>query len=77
MYRILKPKGTLGLIWNARDFNNLAWMNEIENLVDSFLDDSNPQYKKMEWKKIFLQKNLLLLYQKNPGYNWKKKSSIF
>lgn len=39
-------------------------MNEIENLMDSFLDNSTPQYKQMQWQKAFLQQELFTLKAK-------------
>lgn len=49
--RVLKPGGTLALIWNARD-ERLAWVRAITALLERYEGDT-PRYTKGTWKKAF------------------------
>ena len=56
IHRILKPKGKLGLIWNARD-ESLAWVAELTKIIDPH-EGGAPRYKSQNWKKAFAEPNL-------------------
>lgn len=51
IYRVLKPKGKLGLIWNARD-ESVDWVSQLTNIIDPY-EGGAPRYKKMKWKEAF------------------------
>lgn len=51
IYRVLKPKGRLGLIWNARD-ESKTWVAEMTRIIDPH-EGGAPRYKSMNWKQAF------------------------
>ena len=51
MRRVLKPAGSLGLIWNVRD-QSVGWVAELTRIMAPFEGDA-PRYDNGEWKKAF------------------------
>lgn len=51
IHRVLKPKGKLGLIWNARD-ESMKWVSQMTRIIDPH-EGGAPRYKSMNWKKAF------------------------
>lgn len=51
IYRVLKPKGRLGLIWNARD-ESKNWVAEMTRIIVPH-EGGAPRYKSMNWKQTF------------------------
>ena len=49
--RVLKPGGTLGLIWNNRDFS-VPWVAAIEAVTEPYADDT-PSQKSGDWRRLF------------------------
>lgn len=49
--RVLRPGGTLALIWNARD-ERLAWVRAITALLERYEGDT-PRYAKGTWRRAF------------------------
>ena len=49
--RVLKPGGTLGLIWNNRDFS-VPWVAAIEAITEPYLGDT-PSQKSGDWYRLF------------------------
>ncbi len=51
IHRVLKPKGKIGLIWNARD-ESVDWVSKLTDIIDPH-EKGAPRYKSGEWKKSF------------------------
>jgi SAM-dependent methyltransferase len=51
MRRVLKPGGTLGLIWNVRD-QRVRWVRELTDLMAPYEGDA-PRYDAGEWRAVF------------------------
>lgn len=51
IYRVLKSKGKIGLIWNARD-ESVDWVAALTKIIDPY-EGGAPRYKTMNWKKAF------------------------
>jgi SAM-dependent methyltransferase len=49
--RVLKPGGTLGLIWNVRD-EAVEWVAALTRIMAPYEGDA-PRYYKNEWRRIF------------------------
>jgi SAM-dependent methyltransferase len=49
--RVLKPGGTLGLIWNVRD-NEMPWIRRLSEITDRYQDDA-PRQKSQAWRGVF------------------------
>lgn len=49
--RVLKPGGTLGLVWNVRD-ESVDWVAKITQLITPYEGDA-PRFYKGDWKKPF------------------------
>jgi SAM-dependent methyltransferase len=56
IYRILRPHGKLGLIWNVRD-ERLDWISQLTRIIDAH-ERGAPRYKTGEWKKAFMATKL-------------------
>jgi len=52
IYRVLRPKGFLVLIWNARD-ESVDWVSQLTNIIDPH-EGNAPRYKTGKWKEAFL-----------------------
>lgn len=53
IHRVLKPNGSLVLIWNKQDENNQAWLQPIREYVNSFQTPNVPRYVTLQWKEAF------------------------
>jgi SAM-dependent methyltransferase len=49
--RVLRPGGTLGLIWNVRD-NEVPWVRRLSEITDRYQDDA-PRQKSQAWRGVF------------------------
>ncbi|KAF2757261.1 S-adenosyl-L-methionine-dependent methyltransferase [Pseudovirgaria hyperparasitica] len=66
IWRVLKPGGTLGMIWNIDDYNQTRryhvqteWEGKLRDLTWTF-DDATPRFRHEKWQKVFdSQLNLL------------------
>ena len=56
IHRVLKPGGTLGLIWNVRD-ESIEWVAELTRIIDVY-EQGAPRYKTFEWKRAFRDSRL-------------------
>ncbi|CAD6586148.1 MAG: hypothetical protein CYPHOPRED_003429 [Cyphobasidiales sp. Tagirdzhanova-0007] len=50
--RILKPEGTLGLIWNLEDRNAAGWISQIRGAYEKY-EQNTPQFRNYWWKAMF------------------------
>ena len=54
--RVLKPGGTLGLVWNTRD-TNTPWVQDLEDIIAPFYDNDQisavPRQQSGDWKSVF------------------------
>jgi SAM-dependent methyltransferase len=50
-YRVLKPGGYLGLVWNVRD-EDAQWVKELTHIMDPYEGDA-PRYRSGDWKQHF------------------------
>ncbi|KAJ3225719.1 hypothetical protein HK099_006332 [Clydaea vesicula] len=71
IYRILKKKGILILIWNLEN-NATKWVKEIRELYEKFESDT-PQYRLGQWKNVFNNEGVKLKFS-NP---YREKSFSF
>jgi SAM-dependent methyltransferase len=51
IYRVLKSRGRLGLIWNLRD-ESVEWVSKLTSITDPY-EKGAPRYKSGEWKAAF------------------------
>ena len=51
IHRVLKPGGTLGLIWNVRD-ESVEWVADLTRIIDPYAGDT-PRYRTGRWKEPF------------------------
>jgi len=51
IHRVLKPGGTLGLIWNVRD-QSVEWVARLTRIMEPFEGDA-PRYDHGEWRRVF------------------------
>lgn len=49
--RVLRPGGTLGLVWNVRD-ESVPWVAALTRIVDAYEDDT-PRYRTQNWRAVF------------------------
>lgn len=59
IHRVLKPKATLGLIWNQRD-ERVDWVKALADYIAQYEADT-PRYHNQTWKKVFEQEALFHL----------------
>jgi ubiquinone/menaquinone biosynthesis C-methylase UbiE len=57
IHRVLKPGGSLGLIWNIDGVFTSSWGQQIDAWLDE-LEGDTPQYKTGKWKEAFQRTNL-------------------
>jgi SAM-dependent methyltransferase len=50
-HRVLRPGGTLGLIWNVRDIE-VPWVRRLSEITDRYQDDA-PRQKSQAWRGVF------------------------
>lgn len=51
IYRVLKPGGKIGLLWNARD-ESAPWVAQLTKIIDPY-ERGAPRYKSGKWRKAF------------------------
>jgi len=78
IHRVLKPAGTLGLIWNVEDYNSrydwkpsTVWEGTMKNITWS-LDDNKPRFRHDAWKDVFearLKSTPLTIFAANPLFS--------
>ena len=51
IHRVLKPEGTLGLIWNVRD-PSVDWVRKLTDIMAAYEGDA-PRYDHGEWRTVF------------------------
>lgn len=56
IYRILKPHGPLGLIWNQRD-TEVPWVKALADTIAPYENDT-PRFHSAEWQKVFKHQHL-------------------
>ncbi|MCC7460200.1 MAG: methyltransferase domain-containing protein [Proteobacteria bacterium] len=56
IYRVLKPKGNLALVWNVQD-RSYDWVDKLGQIVDVH-EKGIPQYRTSQWKSHFTGINL-------------------
>ncbi len=57
MHRVLRPGGTVGLLWNARD-ESVDWVHRATEILDRY-EDRAPRYRHGEWRHA---------WDKTPGF---------
>jgi ubiquinone/menaquinone biosynthesis C-methylase UbiE len=50
--RVLKPGGTLVLVWNMEDRDAAAWLGELRDVYEQY-DIGVPQYRKGTWREVW------------------------
>ena len=53
IHRVLKPNGTLVLIWNKQDQTKYPWLSPLAEYVNSFQTQNTPRYITMQWREAF------------------------
>lgn len=56
IHRLLKPNGSLGLVWNQRD-ESVDWVKALADFIQQFESDT-PRFHSQEWQNVFEQQNL-------------------
>jgi ubiquinone/menaquinone biosynthesis C-methylase UbiE len=51
IHRVLKPGGSLGLVWNVRD-ENVPWVAALSRIMKPFEGDA-PRYHSQQWRRVF------------------------
>lgn len=59
VYHVLKPQGSLGLIWNQRDIS-VDWVKAISDLITP-LEGDTPRFYRGTWQQTFEQQTLFQL----------------
>ncbi len=52
IHRILKSHGGLALLWNNKDWQQTAWLGEIERLIVKYNPKYDPNYRTKRWDEI-------------------------
>ena len=52
IHRVLRPEGTLGLIWNVRDEAS-DWSERLTDIFDRLAGEGTPRYRDMRWREAF------------------------
>jgi SAM-dependent methyltransferase len=51
MHRVLRPGGTVGLLWNARD-ESVDWVHRATEILDRY-EDRTPRYRRGAWRQAW------------------------
>jgi SAM-dependent methyltransferase len=51
MHRVLRPRGTVGLLWNVRD-ESVDWVHRATEILDRY-DDRAPRYRRGAWREVW------------------------
>jgi SAM-dependent methyltransferase len=65
--RVLRPGGTLGLIWNVRD-NDVPWVRRLSEITDRYQDDA-PRQKSQAWRAVFPAPGFTPLHESTMRYD--------
>ena len=65
--RILRPGGTLGLIWNVRDIE-MPWVRRLSEITDRYQDDA-PRQKSQAWRSVFPAPGFSPLHETTMRYD--------
>jgi SAM-dependent methyltransferase len=65
--RVLRPGGTLGLIWNVRD-NDVPWVRRLSEITDRYQDDA-PRQKSQAWREVFPAPGFIPLHETAMRYD--------
>lgn len=57
IHRVLRPEGSLGLIWNVRDEAS-DWSERLTALFDRLAGEGAPRYRDMRWRAAFERSDL-------------------
>ena len=49
--RVLRPGGTIGLIWNVRDVS-VPWVRQLSDITDRYQEDA-PRQRSQAWREVF------------------------
>jgi SAM-dependent methyltransferase len=63
IYRVLRPGGVLGLIWNTRD-QSIDWVAKLTEIMAPFEGDA-PRYDDGEWRRVFPARGFGPLHEKS------------
>jgi ubiquinone/menaquinone biosynthesis C-methylase UbiE len=62
IHRVLKPGGSLGLVWNVRD-ENVPWVAALSRIMKPFEGDA-PRYHSQQWRRVFPAEGFSPLFEK-------------
>ncbi|MCI4352094.1 MAG: class I SAM-dependent methyltransferase [Thermoplasmata archaeon] len=48
MHRVLRPGGTVGLLWNLRD-ESVDWVGQVTSIIDRY-DEGGPRFRQRAWR---------------------------
>jgi SAM-dependent methyltransferase len=65
IHRVLRPDGTVGLVWNVRD-ESVDWVRQATKILDRY-DDRGPRYRSGAWREAWNQ---------TPGFTPLEKQSF-
>jgi SAM-dependent methyltransferase len=65
MHRVLRPEGTVGLVWNVRD-ESTGWVRQATKILDRY-DDRGPRYRSGAWREA---------WNRTPGFTPLEKQSF-
>jgi ubiquinone/menaquinone biosynthesis C-methylase UbiE len=68
IHRVLRPHGTLGLIWNIRDEAS-DWSERLTEIFDRLSGDGAPRYRDMRWREAFEDTDLFGPFHHQVAYH--------
>lgn len=57
IHRVLRPGGTLGMIWNERDESS-DWAERLTAIFDRLAGEDTPRYRTSRWRDAFIRSDL-------------------
>ena len=51
MHRVLRPGGTVGLVWSVRD-ESVDWVHQVTVILDQY-DPGSPRFRKGNWREVW------------------------
>ena len=51
MHRVLRPEGTVGLLWNVRD-ESVDWVHRVTAIMERY-DDGGPRFRRRAWREAW------------------------
>lgn len=69
IYRVLKPRGRLGMIWNLRDTSH-DWVRQIADIVSEVAGDS-PRFYTQKWREVFPHNGFTPLVEKQFTHTYR------